>query len=324
MTTSPKTELVVKSNALVNAMFDLGLQANRFLAFAISNLDRSLSPSPGQPVDLEIDVAAFAEAFDIAPNNAYGLVESLADQLQKKIIQFENTPGERIKVGLITRQKYLDGEGRVWLRFDEDLVPHLLGLKDRFTKYRIRDVYQFQRASTWRVYELLKQYKDVGKREIDIDEFKLKVGVSGLYPRITDLKRWVIDPAVSEINKTSDILIQFEQLKRGRKITGFKFFIADNQAAKNPIEKVRAIVEKIDDGRDSNPNLRKVLQEKTKMNRKQARQLSNLSKGRTFEDMVGLIDKLINRYQNLEKKTAPLAGYVFKALRSELTQGSLI
>ena len=311
----PKAELVVKSNALVNAMFDLGLQANRFLAFTISRLDHSAEPKPGHPVDLEIDVPGFAEAFDIDLKNAYREVEILADQLQRKIIQFENTPGERIKVGIITRQKYCEGEGRAWIRFDEDLVPHLLGLKKQFTKYRIRDVYQFQRAATWRVYELLQQFKDVGKREFELEEFKRKVGVLGQYPRVTDLQRWILLPAIDEINKTSDIKVELEKIKRGRTIVGLRFFIVPNQDTKTHREKVRDKVERAFPPQPpKNPDFARRLREEFRVSAKQADLLARMWEGR--EDQAKKFLARIKR-DHETGRVKSLGGLTFKILKDE-------
>lgn len=324
-TEKPRSELVVKSNTLINAMVDLSLQANRFLAFVISRLDRDQEPKPGERVRQEIDVLSFAEAFEIDPRNAYREVEALADQLQRKIIQLEQD-GRRIKIGLITKGEYLDGQGQVFLTYDEDLVPHLLGLKAHFTRYRIQDVYQFGSAHSWRIYELLRQYKEIGKREFDLDEFKRKVGLSGLYPRFANLKARVLNPATEEINSTSDIRVAWEQIKRGRIIAGLRFHIAPNEATKTPREKIREKAEKELSGKPClAPGLAKLLREDYRLNPKQAKELADLAAGEQEREVQALLPKLRKRWENLpEPKRVALGGYVFKALKAHLTQGTLI
>lgn len=319
-----KSDLVVKSNALVNAMFDLSLLGNRFLAFSVSLLDRTRTPELGNPVELEIPVMEFAQTFEMDLKSAYREIETLADQFQRKIITLqphETLRGNRVKVGLITKQEYLDGEGRVWLRFDEDLVPHLLGLKEQFTKYRIRDVYQFRRASTWRVYELLKQCKEIGKREFEIEEFKQKVGVQGLYPRPTNLKNRVIDPAIEEINATSDLLVQYDQKKRGRRITALIFHIRDNPNTKTPQEKVRAVAEKLNTGADNDPDFSRLLREEYRVSPRQARELCKLATMHdAVERLTRLLPKIKSRYEKIprESRKTSLGGYIFRSLHSEL------
>lgn len=317
-----KNSLVVKSNALVNAMFDLSLQGNRFLAFAISLLDRGSVPQPGQAVALEIPVLEFSQAFNMDSKNAYREIERLADQLQKKIIQLQpdqTASGRRVKVGIVTRQEYLDGEGRVWITFDDTIIPHLVGLTDQFTRYRIKDVYQFARASTWRVYELLKQFKEIGRREVEVDELKYKLGLSGRYPVLADFRKRVLDPAVDEINGTSDIQVQYDQKKRGRRVVSFLFVIVDNQSTRGPVQKVRDAARKLDSGVSFDPDLFRVLREEYGVSDTQARQLSNLAR-HDRKKVLGILPKIRARYDSLKTKKTSLGGYVFKALKSELAQ----
>ena len=316
-----RSALVTKSNALINAMVNLSLQGTRFLAFAITQIDKGLEPRPGEDITVEVPVIEFAKAFNIPTNYAYREVEALADQLQRKVITLmpdQTLSGLRVKVGLITRQEYRDGEGRAWLRFDESLVPHIMDLREKFTQYTIKDVYLFGSAHTWRIYELLKQYKTIGKREIGIDELKRVTDTVGKYTRPTDLKARVIDPALEEINATSDIKAQYEQVKRGRRITGFVFIIRDNQANKTPREKIRAVAQQLDDGANKAPDLAKLLREEYRVSATQARQLANLAAD--HEDAVrARLPKLKARYDKLKDKKTSLGGYVFMALKDELT-----
>lgn len=323
-----RSSLVTKSNALINATFDLSLRANRFLAFAISLLDRHQAVSAGQSVEIEIPVLEFARAFEVeASGNIYRELEALADQLQRKIITLQphqTLRGSRAKFGIVKRADYFDGEGRILLEFDKDLVPHLLGLKEQFTSYRLKDVYRFGSVHAWRLYELLRQHKALGKREFDVDELKAKIGLAGLYERVGNLKVRVIDPAMREINETSDIMCEYEQRKRGRKVTGFIFIIRDNQRTKSPREQIRAVANKLDDGADKAPDLAKLLREDYRVSAVQARQLSNLAVNHEATIRARL-PKLKARYEKLIDKKVSLGGYVFKALKNELTakQGSL-
>jgi len=45
----------------------------------------------------------------------------------------------------------------------------------------------------------------------------------GEYPRMTNFKQRILDIAINQINEHSNIRIECEQHKKGRKITGFSF-----------------------------------------------------------------------------------------------------
>lgn len=326
MEANDNTGLVVKSNALINAMVDMSLQANRFLAFAISLVDRGADLATGEPLELEIPVAEFATTFNIPKTYVYKEIEVLADQLQRKIITLQpdqTTTGRRVKLGLITTQEYMDSEGRVWLTFHKDIVPHVLGLREQFTRYRIKDVYQFTSVHTWRMYEALKQYELIGKREIELDELKRLTNTVGKYPRPTDFKRFVVDTAIEEINTKSDIMTQYEQKKRGRRITGFLFIIRDNPHTKTPREKVRAIAEGLD-ASTTPGELERALVHEYRVSQKQARQLARLAGGNE-KKVLAKLPRIRARYDKLKDQKTSLGGYVFKALKDELAtkQGDL-
>lgn len=326
MEANDNTGLVVKSNALINAMVDMSLQANRFLAFAISLVDRGADLATGEPLELEIPVAEFATTFNIPKTYVYKEIEVLADQLQRKIITLQpdqTTTGRRVKLGLITTQEYMDSEGRVWLTFHKDIVPHVLGLREQFTRYRIKDVYQFTSVHTWRMYEALKQYELIGKREIELDELKRLTNTVGKYPRPTDFKRFVVDTAIEEINTKSDIMTQYEQKKRGRRITGFLFIIRDNPHTKTPRERVRAIAEGLD-ASTTPGELEHALVREYRVSQKQARQLARLAGGNE-KKVLAKLPRIRARYDKLKDQKTSLGGYVFKALKDELAtkQGDL-
>lgn len=307
--------LVVKSNALVEAMSDMGLQEMRFLAFAVSQLPRDLKPEKGKPYDMEINVAALANTFNLDPKNIYREIRMLSDRLMRKIIEFNDEEGRSIGVGLLSKRVYHHGEGRLWFRFDEDLLPHIMGLTEKFTKYRIKDVYQFQRTTSWRVYELLKQYKALGKREIEVEDFKWKLGISDKYPRIVDMRKRVIEPAIEEINATSDIKVQYDQKKRGRRITSFIFYIVDNQDTKTHREEIRAKLEKaLPLKAPKNPDFAHRLREEFEVAPKQADQLARLWEGR--EDQA---EKFLARIKRDHEAgmVKSLGGLTFRILRDE-------
>lgn len=316
------SRFVTKSNALINAMVSLSLQGNRFLAFAISLLDRHVEIQVGQDVIVEVPVKEFADTFGIPKTAIYRELEGLADQLQQKVITLpaDQTPsGRRIKIGIISAQEYHDQQGRVWLEFDKRLIPHLLGLKQQFTSYQLKHVYQFSSAHTWRIYELLKQHKTIGKRTIEVEELRRMTDTAGKYPRIADFRRYVVEPAIAELNRLSDISVDDpEPIKRGRVITSFLFFIRDNKNTKSLQDKIRDKANLLDNGKSLVPNLEAVLRDEFNVSQKQARQIANLAKGKEAVVMKKL-PKLQTRYEALAEKKTSLGGYVFRALKDELT-----
>ena len=71
---------------------------------------------------------------------------------------------------------------------------------------------------------------------IELQDFRKQIGVvDGEYKVIADFKKRVMDIAIKQINKHTDITVTYEQHKKGRTIVGFSFRFKQKQQAK-PVE----------------------------------------------------------------------------------------
>lgn len=76
-----------------------------------------------------------------------------------------------------------------------------------------------------RLYELLIAWRSVGKTPIlEISDFRQKLGVQDTeYKTMSDFKKRVLEPAIEQINKETDITVKYDQHKTGRVVSGFEF-----------------------------------------------------------------------------------------------------
>src|SRR5574344_2083696 len=72
-------------------------------------------------------------------------------------------------------------EGVIEYKFDPLLKPFLLQLKDNFATYQLKNILSLKSAYSIRMYELLNQYKVIGKRTIEIEELKLLLNIPDSY-----------------------------------------------------------------------------------------------------------------------------------------------
>lgn len=116
------------------------------------------------------------------------------------------------------------------MKFSPVLEPYLLNLKETYTKYRLGYVINFKSEYSFRLYEVMKQYEKIGERTLPIDELKELLMIdSNKYQKYSHLKAFVIQKAMEEINKYSDIKINLEkEEKEGKKVVGLVFSINKN------------------------------------------------------------------------------------------------
>lgn len=303
-------DLVRKANALVPAMSKLGLMELRLLAFCIAHVHRD-------DTSLEPVVAAAKEISDlyqIDSDRVYGLIKDVMISINGKPAEYSDGSKRKISVWFTTIE-YHEGEGQFTFHLNKHLEKYLLDLHENYTAYRIKDVYQFKAASTWHIYEILRQYRVQGKIELYLEKFKALIGVSGRYPRFNNLKYYIIDPAIKEINSYSDIKVQYELLKKGLKVEGLRFFIVPNEETKAPREKVRDKVEQAFPPQPpKNPDFARRLREDFSVSAKQADQLARLWEGRENQ-AEKFLARIRRDYEAGSVKS--LGGLTFKILKDE-------
>jgi plasmid replication initiation protein len=115
--------------------------------------------------------------------------------------------------------------GWVDIKFSPSIAPYLLGIENEFTKYKLRHAADLRSIYSWRLLELMAQYRDRGLVVIGYDDFCQAVGAPESCVKDSgQLRRRVIEPAVKELQEKNGIAIEWEPVKpAGRKVTGFRF-----------------------------------------------------------------------------------------------------
>lgn len=226
-----KTECtIVKANQLIQAGYRLTLAEQHVLLSAISLIRRDEDPS--DHITYSVSVTALSRLTDTSTQRAYKELAEVADRLYRREVRIEGGPngcelGPLGKRYTMTRWvqsiEYIKGEGRIELRFAHEIVPYLTLLKKEFTSYKMINVAKMSSTHGIRLYELLCQWRQTGEREIKIEDFKYMFGIDGCYSSIKDLKKYVLQTAVDDVNKNSDLNVKWEQKKVGRRIAAFFF-----------------------------------------------------------------------------------------------------
>ena len=221
------TDLVVKSNKLVQALQTLTLNEARLLQLAIVDA-RETGQGLSTDEPLELNAVRYARAFNVSADAAYLALSEAEDSLFKRQFTITNEDGTVTKSRWIQDANYRKGEGRILVTLTRVVIEHITkidGFEQYFTSYHLKKTADFKSVYAVRLYELLMQWKSVGKTpayELERLRGQLGIGVNE-YTRMEAFKRRVLDIAVDQINEHSDLVIKYEQHKRGRSISGFSF-----------------------------------------------------------------------------------------------------
>jgi plasmid replication initiation protein len=231
-----KSELVVKSNRLIEASYRLGLNEQRIILYAICRCrEEQQGLLPNLPVTITAD--SFAKQFpSIDKTNVYRQLKEAMDALYERSVTIHDTDPSsghaRVKkTRWISEAAYVDGAGNVQVSFTPEVIKYITRLEVEFTSYQLEKVGNMTSAHAVRVYELLSQYRDIGNRTLNLASLRETLGIEpNEYKLTADFIRKVIEMAVKQINDHSDLTVSYKPLKTGRAITDFAFKIKSKDA----------------------------------------------------------------------------------------------
>lgn len=214
-----ENSLVVKSNDLIQARYQLSLNEQKIILYAVSKLDRNKENFN----ILNLDIRDFFKLLGTTKERYTEIREVVRDLRKKEVII--NTDEGEIIAGWLSSIYYKKNKGIIELEFSKKLVPYLLQLKEKFTRYQIKNILYLSNKHSIRIYELLKQYEPIGKRTFTVDELKEILMLGEQYQRFYDFERYVLKPTMEEINEYTDIKISYDKIKKGRSINSIRYKI---------------------------------------------------------------------------------------------------
>jgi plasmid replication initiation protein len=226
-----QSELVVKSNRLIEASYRLGLNEQRIILYSICRCrEEQKGLLPDLPVTITAD--AFAKQFpSVGRGNVYQQLKDAMDALYERSVtvhDIDPSSGHtRIKkTRWISEGAYVDGAGNVQVIFTPEVIKYITRLEAEFTSYQLEKVGHMTSAHAIRVYELLAQHRDLGSRTLNLAWLRETLQIApDEYKLTTNFIRKVIEVAVAQINKHSDLTVSYKSVKTGRAITDFAFKI---------------------------------------------------------------------------------------------------
>lgn len=218
--------LITKSNTLINTRYDLKLEEQKII-LALASM---VQPDDEDFKPYVMSVREFAELTGVeSAGNKYTRLRKLTKELMTKVFEIE-TDKEYIQVAWLSSCRYIKDSGMIELKFSDELKPYMLQLKNKFTSYYLSNVLQMKSKYSIRLYEILKSEQYKSRTALTLDELRFILKCEN-YAKWQNMKQRVIEPSIIEINKLTDILIDYTPIKKGRSIIALEFTIEKNGIA---------------------------------------------------------------------------------------------
>ena len=210
---------VVKSNQVIEASYQLSAVEQRIILAAISLIPKSQVITDDELYPVSVNEL---QLLGVHEKTAYRDLKEGINRLYERSINL-SVDDKSIKMRWVQEIQFLDSQGVIGIRFSKPILPFISNLSREFTKYALSDIAGISSAYAIRIYELLVQYRQIGKREITVESLRTMLELGKKYPLFADFKKRVIDTAVDQINEYSPLKVTYEQKKTGRKVTSVLF-----------------------------------------------------------------------------------------------------
>lgn len=215
---SQRERKVYKSDLLINARYNLSVSEQRLILYAISLIQKGDTAE----TFYTIDFSNFCKVCGIT-GDSYTVSKRLLQGISDKswFVKLGEDDEETL-VRWFCKVKTIKGK-TIKIRFDDDMFPYLKDLLETYqatgqgyTSYILQSVLPMKSKYSIRLYEILKaKIKNNNRLEwyYYIDDLKNILECTS-YKRYPDFRRYVIEPAIEEINKYTDLLVEFYTLEK--------------------------------------------------------------------------------------------------------------
>lgn len=233
---------IKKSNELSMAKLNQGLSLNQMQLLAFSIFCTQ------QDGVTEFHKADFEKKFGMTK---YKTEDAKKDSqrilsLQAGIDDLENDSFEYWNV--FRKMKYDHGLFR--FTWAEEMIPHILELKEKYITTDLTIASKFKSSFTWTLYDYIKAHHGFWHKVISKEDLLKLFGVEKTKTYLENtgrFKKSVLDIAIKEINEHTELEVWYKVEKEGRAITAFDLVWSNGEkittATKKQIKEIQSILE---------------------------------------------------------------------------------
>jgi hypothetical protein len=163
-----------------------------------------------ETIKFDINIKQFLTEIGANSKNYKHLIDSVDALISTNLKWKEGN--DTITTPIISKSIHNEKTGKIELYVDSDLAKHILGVKDKENfSFLKSNIFRLQNAQAIKLYPHFKRWLGLGRYAIDLERFKNDFGynTSG-YNRFNKLEKYVLIPAIEEINEKTDIIISYE------------------------------------------------------------------------------------------------------------------
>lgn len=230
----------VIANDFIKGELKISLLALKIFLVAVNEIDAGLGPEHDTEFyNYKIPLTELMPIFDIPATRKHSIYDSAKTAVKELLsTQIIVSSGKTYKgVNLVSMAQSKDGY--IYIRLNQDMKPYFLQLERNFTQLQTDIILKMQSIHSVKIFtcicmELGLLQAREGKKpyadnkcsvSISVDDIRLMTNTQKKYPATKDFRKYVIEPAIEEINNCSDYHIEIGQVQTGKSISAYTFTI---------------------------------------------------------------------------------------------------
>ena len=214
-----ETAIIEKRNVLNEIRANnLSLQELRFFSIYLSKIN----PRDESTRIVRFPLADFQKIMGLGRMNIAHFKAAI-DGLLTKVVHVPDEKGTGMRVFQLFKESHIyqndNGDWLVEIDAHDRALPLMFDFKERYFKYELWNALRLKSPNQIRMYEILKQYESLGKREITVKDLRELLGIAETeYANRagwSNFKKYVLDSCQQALKEITDISYTYERGKIG-------------------------------------------------------------------------------------------------------------
>ena len=228
--------LVINHNALDRAIYSMSPIELKLMHYCITKVRRDGGYAKTNRL-FEIRHEDFAGL--IGRDNCYSSMKAAVKRLQQQIVTINEpiTDADGVThaggaINVLSAQYWAENEGYIKLEFSDRFMPYLTKLAGDYNKLFFEEIGRMKSSHSIKLYKLIRNQYNINKKYgnndaliVEVDDLRTEFELKNKYKLHSNFRKFVIEQAIDEINQLSPLLVEYRQLKKGRRIHAYEFKI---------------------------------------------------------------------------------------------------
>lgn len=241
---------VVEHNSLITSIAKMDKTPLKMFELAVSCINTEEPPKDNAVYLSKEELFSF---FKVSDNDKHSRFKQAVAKMQEQAffeIKEEKNKGFKFRRILpIPTVEWTDYDDKVMIRFNQDIMPYLIELKQNFTKYALSEIMELNSKYSIILYKWLsmnynqyEHYSNKGGRRaeqvenyrnpsISVKELRTITDTVNEYKEFWNFENRVLKKGIEEINAHTSFNVSYEKIKKGRSIDSIVFHIEKKRKA---------------------------------------------------------------------------------------------